>query len=163
MADPCNEEEEGLFNDSLRDKYLTFLVEREQYGIEIRYVTEIIGIQPITAVPQMPDYIRGIINLRGTIIPVMDVRVRFGMSPRSYSDRTCVIVVELKDMSVGLIVDSVAEVMPIPAGDIVQPPDLRNGEGRFVAGVGKSGGAMLLLLDCDRLINEQHITADTLN
>ncbi|MBW4841228.1 MAG: chemotaxis protein CheW [Paenibacillaceae bacterium] len=161
MADPWNGEEAELFSDSLRDKYLTFLVEREQYGIEIKYVTEIIGIQPITAVPQMPEYIRGIINLRGTVIPVMDVRIRFGMPPRSYSDRTCVIVVELEDMPIGLIVDSVAEVMSIPAGDIVPPPELRDGENRFVAGVGKSGGAMLLLLDCNRFINERHITADT--
>ncbi|MGP0587195.1 chemotaxis protein CheW [Paenibacillus timonensis] len=158
MADPWVGEEEEL--DSLRDKYLTFLVEREQYGIEIKYVTEIIGIQPITAVPQMPDYIRGIINLRGTIIPVMDVRIRFGMPPRSYSDRTCVIVVERSDVPVGLIVDSVAEVMSIPAGDIVSPPDLRDGERRFVAGVGKSAGAMLLLLDCNRLINEQPLAAN---
>ncbi|MDU4697148.1 MAG: chemotaxis protein CheW [Paenibacillus sp.] len=163
MADPWNGEEEGLFHDSLRDKYLTFQVEREQYGIEIQYVTEIIGIQPITAVPQMPDYIRGIINLRGTVIPVMDVRVRFGLPPRAYSDRTCIIVVELKEVAVGLIVDSVAEVMSIPAEDIVPPPDIRNGESRFVAGVGKPSGAMLLLLDCHLLINEHLVTAEASN
>ncbi|MDP4095008.1 MAG: chemotaxis protein CheW, partial [Bacillota bacterium] len=83
--------------DTQKDKYLTFVVGSETYGIEIRHVTEIIGIQPITEVPELPEYIRGIINLRGKIIPVMDVRMRFKKSFKEYNDRTCVIVVDIED------------------------------------------------------------------
>ncbi|MGG6313130.1 chemotaxis protein CheW [Paenibacillus macerans] len=162
MADMGVREEEDSLTDSLRDKYLTFLVEREQYGIEIKYVTEIIGIQLITEVPQMPDYIRGVINLRGTIIPVMDVRIRFGKPPKAYSDRTCVIVIELGDLAIGLIVDSVSEVLSIDTADIVPPPELYDGGNRFVAGIGKAGSAVMLLLDCNRLLNEQEIAVDSI-
>ena len=99
--------------DTQKGKYLIFSLGNEFYGIEIKYVTEIIGVQPITEIPELPDYIKGIINLRGKIIPVMDVRIRFKKSPMEYNDRTCVIVIDVKDTSVGLIVDSVSEVLSI--------------------------------------------------
>ncbi|WP_265447215.1 chemotaxis protein CheW [Acetivibrio straminisolvens] len=135
-----------------RDKYLTFLVEKEYYGIEIKYVTEIIGIQSVTEVPDLPEYIRGIINLRGKIIPVMDVRLRFGKEFREYDDRTCIIVIDAENILIGLIVDSVCEVMPIPNEEIVAPPDFNQSENKFIKGIGKTGSEVKLILDCERLL-----------
>ncbi|GAE90681.1 chemotaxis protein CheW [Acetivibrio straminisolvens] len=135
-----------------RDKYLTFLVEKEYYGIEIKYVTEIIGIQSVTEVPDLPEYIRGIINLRGKIIPVMDVRLRFGKEFREYDDRTCIIVIDAENILIGLIVDSVCEVMSIPNEEIVAPPDFNQSENKFIKGIGKTGSEVKLILDCERLL-----------
>lgn len=140
--------------DTQKGKFLTFLLEKEYYGIEIKYVTEIIGIQEITEVPEMPEYIRGIINLRGKIIPVMDVRLRFKKRFREYNDRTCVIVVEVHAISVGLIVDSVSEVLTIPESEIVLPPEVSKGENKYIKGIGKTGIGVKLILDCDKLLND---------
>lgn len=145
------EEEE----DTLKGRFLTFVLGDDFYGIEIKYVTEIIGLQPITEVPELPDYIRGIINLRGKIIPVMDVRLRFKKAFRDYNDRTCVIVIDIEEISIGLIVDSVSEVLTIPDGDIVLPPDLHNKSGnKYINGIGKVGNEIKLLLDCEKLMNK---------
>ncbi|HYE83496.1 MAG TPA: chemotaxis protein CheW [Clostridia bacterium] len=142
--------------DTQKDKFLTFVLGNEFYGIEIRYVTEIVGMQPITEVPELPDYIRGIINLRGKIIPVMDVRLRFRKPFREYNDRTCIIVVDIGDISIGLIIDSVSEVLSIPGGDIVAPPEVSKGSGnKFIKGIGKVGGDVKLILDCDKLLNDE--------
>lgn len=140
--------------DSQAGKFLTFLLENEFYGLEIKYVTEIIGIQQITEIPEVPDYIRGIINLRGKIIPVMDVRLRFKKNFRDYNDRTCIIVIDVKELSVGLIVDSVSEVLNIAVDEIVQPPQISQGSNRYVMGIGKVGSEVKLLLDCDKLLHE---------
>ncbi|MCR3921144.1 MAG: chemotaxis protein CheW [Firmicutes bacterium] len=140
--------------DTQKDKFLTFSVGNEAYGIEIKYVTEIIGIQPVTEVPELPNYIRGIINLRGKIIPVMDVRLRFKKEFLEYNDRTCVIVVDINDLSVGLIVDSVAEVMSIPETEIVEPPQVSKSSNKFIKGIGKVGNEVKLLLDCNKLLSE---------
>ncbi|HOM02431.1 MAG TPA: chemotaxis protein CheW [Acetivibrio sp.] len=137
-----------------KDKYLTFIVEKEYYGIEIRYVTEIIGIQSITEVPDLPKYVRGIINLRGKIIPVMDVRLRFGKELRQYDDRTCIIVIDAENIHVGLIVDSVCEVMSIPNEEISVPPDFNQSENKFVKGIGKVGNEVRLILDCEKLLKD---------
>lgn len=149
------EEEE----ETQKGRFLTFALSNEIYGIEIQYVTEIIVIQPITQVPDMEDYIRGIINLRGKIIPVVDVRLRFKKAFRDYNDRTCVIVVELNDISIGLIVDSVSEVIPIPDSDIVDPPDVKKGGSNYIRGIGKVDGEIKLLLDCERLLSEDETEA----
>lgn len=143
--------------DTQKGKFLTFVIGNETYGIEIRYVTEIIGIQPITEVPELPDYIRGIINLRGKIIPVMDVRLRFKKPFREYDDRTCVIVVDIEDISIGLIVDSVSEVLSIPDGDIVPPPEAKKARNKYIKGIGKVGNDVKLLLDCNKILNEDDI------
>lgn len=144
--------------DTQKGKFLTFSMGNEMYGIEIRYVTEIIGIQTITEVPELPQYIRGIINLRGKIIPVMDVRLRFKKPFREYNDRTCVIVVDIKDASIGLIVDSVSEVLSIPDGDIVPPPEVNKGLGkRYIKGIGKVENDVKLLLDCEKLLSEDEL------
>lgn len=116
-----------LEEDTLKGRYLTFLLGNESYGIEVRYVTEIIGLQAITEIPELPEYVRGIINLRGKIIPVMDVRLRFKKEPKEYNDRTCVIVVDINDISIGLIVDTVSEVITILEDDIVEPPEMNKG------------------------------------
>ncbi|SHO53275.1 chemotaxis protein CheW [Anaerocolumna xylanovorans] len=145
------EEEE----DTQKDRYLTFQIGSEVYGIEIKYVTEIIGIQPVTEIPELPAYMKGIINLRGKIIPVMDIRLRFKKAPREYNDRTCVIVIDINALSIGLIVDSVAEVLTIPEEDIVSPPDVKSGGNRFMKGIGKAGNEVKLILDCEHLLNEQ--------
>lgn len=144
-----------LEEDSLKNKYLTFALGSEVYGIEIRYVTEIIGVQSITPVPELPEYIKGIINLRGKIIPVMDVRLRFRKPFREYNDRTCIIVVDIKEISIGLIVDAVAEVMTIEESNIVSPPDLNQLSRRYIQGIGKSGDEVKILLNCDEMLNHQ--------
>lgn len=147
-----------LEEDTQKGKFLTFSMGNEMYGIEIRYVTEIIGIQTITEVPELPQYIRGIINLRGKIIPVMDVRLRFRKPFKEYNDRTCVIVIDIKDASIGLIVDSVSEVLSIPDGDIVPPPEVNKGSGsRYIKGIGKVENDVKLLLDCEKLLTEDEL------
>ncbi|MDD2497283.1 MAG: chemotaxis protein CheW [Desulfitobacteriaceae bacterium] len=143
--------------DTQKGKFLTFLVGREEYGIEIRYVTEIIGgIQAITEVPEVPEYVKGIINLRGQIIPVMDVNLRFKKDARDYDDRTCIIVIDIDEISVGLIVDNVAEVVSIVDEDIVPPPDVRTGfNNHYIKGIGKVGNAVKLILDCQCLLSNE--------
>lgn len=144
-----------LEEDTLKDRFLTFEIGGESYGIEIRYVTEIIGLQPITEVPELPNYIRGIINLRGKIIPVMDVRLRFKKTFREYNDRTCVVVVDINEISIGLIVDRVSEVLTIAAEEIVPPPELNKTSNKYIEGIGKAGNSVKLLIDCNRLLNEE--------
>jgi purine-binding chemotaxis protein CheW len=143
--------------DTQKGKFLTFNMGNEMYGIEIRHVTEIVGIQHITEVPELPEYIRGIINLRGKIIPVMDVRLRFKKPFREYNDRTCVIVIDINDSSVGLIVDSVSEVINIPEDDIVPPPEINKGYARYIKGIGKVGNEAKLLLDCQMLLTQDEL------
>lgn len=145
---------EDIEEDTQKGKYLTFILDNESYGIGINNVTEIIGIQPITLVPELPDYIKGIINLRGKIIPVMDVRLRFKKSFREYNDRTCIIVVDMNDLSIGLIVDSVSEVLIILDQDIVPPPNLNKISNRYIRGIGKIDKEVKLILDCDKLISD---------
>lgn len=140
--------------DTQKGKYLTFLLDSESYGIGINNVTEIIGIQPITLVPELPDYIRGIINLRGKIIPVMDVRLRFKKAFREYNDRTCIIVIDINDLSIGLIVDSVSEVLVIPDQEIIPPPSINKVSNKYIKGIGKTDNQVKLILDCDKLIGE---------
>lgn len=144
-----------LEEDTQKGKYLTFSLGNESFGIEIKHVTEIIGIQAITEVPELPNYIKGIINLRGKIIPVMDVRLRFKKPAREYDERTCIIVIEIKDVSVGLIVDNVAEVMSIPDKDIASPPEMGKNGNKYIMAIGKFGSDIKLLLDCDKLLNDE--------
>lgn len=145
--------------DTQKDKFLTFKLCDESYGIEIKCVTEIIGIQPITEVPQMPGYIKGIINLRGKIIPVMDVRIRFNKPSIGYNDRTCIIVIDVADISIGLIVDMVSEVISIPDSDVVLPPDISSTGNKFIKGIGKVGSDVKLILDADKLISSDDIVS----
>lgn len=143
------EEEE----DALGDRYLTFQLDKEIYGIEIKNVIEIIGIQTITEVPELPDFMRGIINLRGKIIPVMDARLRFRKNFREYNDRTCIIIISILDRTMGLIVDSVSEVVSIPETEIFAPPEITQTGSRLIRGVGKVNNEATMLLDCETILN----------
>ncbi|MDP4292545.1 MAG: chemotaxis protein CheW [Bacteroidota bacterium] len=143
--------------DEQKNQYLIFRLEDDQFGIEIEKVTEIVGIQKITQVPEMPNYIKGIINLRGKIIPVMDVRMRFKKDAIEYNDRTCVVIVEMQNISVGLIVDDVCDVASLGDEDIVPPPDMGKNENRFIKGIGKAGQDVKLILDCERLLSDDEV------
>jgi len=144
--------------DTQKGRYLIFSIDDESYGIEIQYVTEIIGIQPITEVPGLPDYVRGIINLRGKIIPVMDVRLRFKKEAKKYNDRTCIIIIDIMNMSIGLIVDSVSEVVTINESNISELPYMnQKHQNRYLKNVGKIGDEVRLLLDCDKLLTDENM------
>lgn len=154
MLDASVEMEE----DTQKGKFLTFILGEEDYGIEIRFVTEIIGIQAITPVPEIPAYVKGIINLRGKIIPVMDVRLRFKKEPRDYNDRTCIIVIDIQEVTIGLIVDCVAEVTSIAEENIVPLPHMNKGyHHKFIEGIAKVGNEVKLILDCEKLVNEEDL------
>ncbi|MDF2843980.1 MAG: chemotaxis signal transduction protein [Herbinix sp.] len=157
MSQIVIQEEFEQEEDTQKGKYLTFSMGNETYGMEIRYVTEIIGIQPITEVPELPNYIRGIINLRGKIIAVMDVRLRFKKEYLEYNDRTCIVVIDTKDMLIGLIVDSVSEVLAISEDEIVAPPDINKNSQKYIKAIGKTGSEVKLLLDCEKLLSDNEI------
>lgn len=140
--------------DGMRGKYLTFRVDDGDYGVDISYVTEIIEMQAITPVPHTPEFVKGITNLRGTITPVIDMRLRFGHQEMEYTDRTCIIVLTMDDMSIGMIVDEVQEVADIE-DDGMQPPPKATGVDRatsfFVRAIGTFEGDVKQILDIDRV------------
>lgn len=139
-------------------KYLIFEIGNDSYGVEITFVNEIIGIQQITEVPEQPSYVLGIINLRGKIIPVMDVRKRFKKKFREFDDRTCIIVVEINDLFVGLIIDRVIEVADILDSQISPPPKINSDfKNRFISGIGKTESGVKVLLDCSKLLTENEL------
>jgi purine-binding chemotaxis protein CheW len=142
--------------DTQHGRYLTFALGDEDFGIEIKFVTEIVGLQPITQMPDVPEYIKGIINLRGRIIPVVDVRLKFKKDPAEYTDRTCIIVIDIGELNAaGLIVDNVAEVIGIDDQNISPPPVMGVGvQNRYLMGIGKVDEKVKLLLDCRKLFSE---------
>ncbi len=140
--------------DDMAGMYLTFSSEELVYGLSIRNVTEIVALPSITPVPDLPDFVRGVVNLRGRVIPVVDVRMRFGLPYRDYHERTCLIILSTSDMNVGLIVDGVNEVIRIPDEQIEAPPRLGSDGSRFVSGVGKVGDEVRVLLDLSQLLSE---------
>ena len=154
LDDDLYDEEE----DSQKDKYLTFHLAGEDYGIDIACVTEIIGIQNITDVPDMPSFVKGVINLRGKVIPVMDVRLRFKMEEQEYHDRTCIIVVDINDTSVGLVVDAVNEVADIPEEQMEPAPSTGKGtSSRFIQGMGKMDDKVDIILNVDQLLFQEEL------
>ena len=143
-------EEIGMAN-----QFMTFMVGVESYGIKIEFISEILNLQTITVVPEVPCYIKGIINMRGKILPVMDVRLRFNKEPIEYNDRTCIIVISMDSTMVGLIVDTVREVMEILPEDIVDTEDAAaEMQNRYIKAVGKTEAGVILLLDVDRLMSD---------
>ncbi len=141
----------------LGGKYLTFTVGREEYGIPLRRVKEIIGMMEITNVPRMPSHVKGVINLRGKIIPVIDLRLKFGMEEKAYTARTCIIVLELSSEEgirlMGVAVDSVSEVVNIASGDIEPPPQYgTTSDMGFLTGMGKAKGKVILLLETNHIL-----------
>ncbi len=142
----------------LKHKFLTFGIGKENYAIPIQYVTEIIGIQSITDLPDVPEYVKGVINLRGRVIPLIDVRLRFGMDEKEYDDRTCIIVTLINDIPVGLIIDTVKEVIDIPEQQIDPPPKVKKGqESRFIHGLGKTENSVIIILDMEKFLFEEEI------
>ena len=157
------DETEGLLEeDSQKGMFITFQTGKEFFGISISYVNEIIAMQPIAAIPEVDDYIKGLINLRGKIIPVIDVRVRFKMEPCEYTDRTCIIVIDVKSTMIGLIVERLADVDTIAEDSIVPPPSLGRKEhehNKYVYGLARTGDTVTLLLDPEKLIKQDDIAA----
>ena len=140
--------------DTQQNRYLTFLLGEEVYGIAIGNVIEIIGVLPVTPLPGAPDYLKGIMNLRGKIVPVIDVRLKFKKPAVEYTERTCIVVVEVQEMTVGLLIDEVSEVLSIDAQEIAPPPSLKDVRSRYVSGISKTDGKVKLLLDCAALLYE---------
>jgi purine-binding chemotaxis protein CheW len=138
-------------------KYLTFQLAQEEYGVQILKVREIIGLMGITAVPRMPDYMKGVINLRGKVIPVIDLRLKFGLEELEHTDQTCIIVVDV-GREVGIIVDTVSEVLDIVGQNIEPPPSMGgNVDTSFILGMGKVGEEVKMLLDIDQVLTGQEL------
>lgn len=144
----------GVEEDTQQGRYLTFSVGGEIYGLEIAAVREIVGIQPITPLPDSSGAVKGIINLRGRIISVTDARLRFGMAPAEYTDNTCIIIVDSQSGQAGLIVDNVCEVLTIDDENIVAPPQLSSGGPGVLKAIGKVGNEVKLLLETKRLFDD---------
>lgn len=141
-----------------KQKYVTFMSGNEYFGLKIEYVNEIIVLQEITAIPETEDYIKGLINLRGKIIPVIDVRLRFKQEPFEYTDRTCIIVIHVDTTVIGLIVEKIAEVVEISADNLLPSPKLtlsdKKQQDRYVYAIGKVGNSVKLLLDPEKLLHD---------
>ena len=145
---------EGILDSKIDDLYMVFVINNQKYALSSKYITEIIEILPITKVPFLPEYMKGIINLRSTIIPVMDARMRFGMEPIEYSERTCIIIIENEANKIGLIVDAVNEVLTIPPKQIMESTKEKNDlKESFVNGISQINNDIQLILDCDSLVN----------
>lgn len=145
-------------------KYLTFSLAGEEYGIGILKVREIIGLMTVTAVPQAPRYVKGVINLRGKVIPVIDLRLKFGMDAAEYTERTCIIVMEIKcgdrKIAMGIVVDSVSEVLSIKGGDIEDSPSFGASlDTSCILGMAKSEQGVKILLDIDRVMRSDEMAA----
>jgi len=143
-------------------KYLTFSLNGEEYGIGILKVREIIGMMPITSVPQTPEFVKGVINLRGKVIPVVDLRLKFGMPPLDYNERTSIIVVEVSGQSgqvqIGIVVDAVSEVVNIKGEDIEDTPTFGTKlDTDYILGMAKIGRGVKILLDINRVLSNEEI------
>ena len=147
--------------DTLKDMYLTFRLGDEDYAIEIRYVTEIVGMQKITEVPDMPVYVKGVVNLRGQVIPIIDMRLRFNMLERPYDERTCIIVINIKGRQVGLVVDTVNEVRSIDEMNVSPPPKVGGNHcAQYIHGLGKVGEEVKILLEANKLLFEDQFSVN---
>ncbi|MCK9362022.1 MAG: chemotaxis protein CheW [Syntrophales bacterium] len=143
-------------------KYLTFSLAGEEYGIGILKVKEIIGLMAITTIPRMPNYVKGVINLRGKVSPVIDLRLKFAMAEAEYTERTCIIVVEVSGAAgrllVGIIVDSVSEVLNVKGADIEDTPSFgAKLDTEYILGMAKIGGRVKILLDIDRVLSSEEL------
>jgi len=153
-------------------KYLTFQLGKEAYGIGIMKVQEIVGVMPVTRMPKLPHFVRGLVNLRGKVIPVFDLRLKFGLERRDDTDRTCIIVVRLSldgnrvdaaAVTLGIIVDEVSEVVNVPAEAIEPPPAFGSSvDVSFLLGVGKLGNKVVMLLDADRILPREELQSVTM-
>lgn len=155
--------QEQLATQNRAGKYLTFALGNEEYGLEILKVREIIGFMETTSVPQMPHYVKGVINLRGQVIPVIDIRSKFGMETAEVTEQTCIIVVETQRQgqkySTGIVVDNVSEVLDIKADIIEEAPDFGSTvDTEFILGMGKVGDSVKILLDIDKVLESADLS-----
>src|ERR1017187_4016893 len=158
----ANEPSSAAQTDARAGKYLTFQLAKEEFGIRVLKVREIMGLQEITAVPQTPMHIKGVINLRGKVVPVIDLRIKFGLPAAEYTQRTCIIVTQLQSESgqtlMGIVVDGVSEVLNLAGTEIEDTPDF--GEelaGGYLLGMAKVKGKVKILLDIDRVLSTQDL------
>ncbi len=162
LVSPAEREATGGIAADRSGKYLVFQLDREEFGIRVLQVREIMAVQEITAVPQTPAHIKGVINLRGKIIPVVDLRLKFGLPEAEYTQHTCIIVVQVQretsPMPVGIVVDGVAEVLNLAAEDIEDTPDFGHGATTaYLLGMAKVKGKVKILLDIDRVLTAQEL------
>jgi len=147
------QQDEGSIEETTRDQYLTFEIDNEEYAVGIAYVREIIMMVPITKVPDTPDYVEGIINVRGDIAPVINVRKRFMKESKPFDDLNCIVFVVYKDYYLGLIADAVKEVVFMYEDSIVPPPSAKlSYHNQFIKSIGKTGAKVKLILDLDRFL-----------
>lgn len=153
MAETAQMAKAGGGTRNLGGKYLTFKLAGEEYGLEILKVREIIGLMDITAVPRTPDFVKGVINLRGKVIPVVDLRLKFGMATAEHTAETCIIVVHVGEVEMGIVVDKVSEVLNITTEAIEDTPSFgANVDTEFILGMGKVGEKVSILLDIDKVL-----------
>lgn len=147
--------------DTQANMYLSFRIGKEMYAIGIEHIVEIVEMQKITEVPDLPEYVKGVINLRGNVIPVLDVRIRFKLQPREYDDRTCNIIINLNNTKIGLIVDTVQEALTIMPENISPPPNFKTASGkeRYISGMGKVEEEVVILLNVEKILYGEELEA----
>ena len=142
-----------MMDDNLKNRYLLFEID-EEYAVELSKVLEVIEFQPVTRVPETPDYITGVINLRGHVVPVIDLRVRFKKALKEYNYRTCIIVVDIEGIHLGLVVDKVLDLITFNESEIIPPPQVGNDYSHvFIKSIGMHEGKVKLIIDGDKIIN----------
>lgn len=160
MARSAGTEIQSTTGRNLGGKYLTFGLADEQYGLEILKVREINGMMPITAIPRTPEFVKGVINLRGKVIPVIDLRLKFDMPAVQATEQTCIIVVDVGYVEMGIIVDQVSEVLNIPSEDIEPPPSFGvSVDTDFILGMGKSTNGVKILLDIEKVLTGEELAS----
>jgi len=157
-----NPREAAVKTDERAGKYLTFQLGREEFAIQVLKVREIMGVQDITAVPQTPSHVKGVINLRGKVVPVVDLRLKFRLPELEYTQRTCIIVVQVQletsSLMMGVVVDAVSEVLNLAAADIEDTPEFGSGVATpYILGMAKSKGKVKILLDIDQVLSNQEL------
>lgn len=139
-------------------KFLTFFLDEEEYGLEILKVQEIIGLMSITRVPRTPDFVRGVINLRGKVIPIVELRTKFHMETVEDTEQTCIIVVQTQGVQFGVVVDRVSEVVDLDSGSIEDAPEFgAEIDTRYILGMGKTGSRVRILVDIDRVLSREEL------
>ncbi len=163
MATALYERQENVVVDNRAGKYLTFCLGKEEFAVRVLHVREIIGIQDITTVPQTPACIKGVINLRGKVIPVVDLRLKFGMPEQAHTERTCIIVIQVEGaagaMNTGIIVDEVSEVLNLSGSEIEPTPDFGDGaDTPYLLGLAKVKDKVKILLDIGQVLKDQELS-----
>ena len=147
------DEKENIIDDTQENRFLSMIVGNDLYGVEISVVHQIIGITNITEIPKNPEYVKGIINLRGEIIPVIDIRLRFGMEEIPYDSETCIVIIEDKGQSIGIIVDSVKDVKFILDSNLEEPPRVKlSATNKFIKNIGRDKEDVVLIIDVDKFL-----------